>query len=237
MRHWWRSCPRLRGRNHPWWQGWWEPGEFTLADPLVTLQLAEQGTEVNILVDMGASYSAKWRSITRRCWYCNSSRSYWPTRKGCSLKPIKYRLGKQAGMHKSLYKPGCLTSLLRWDLLEQQNAEVKHKKGKLERGVKEDQLIEILSLALTDWEEQCDIPRNYGNPDWGTCRSVGVRDAQQGQQCSPDKLKAWASPVGVKQYLLRIQDHKGIKVIMDNILEFGPVIECESDSNIPVLPV
>lgn len=52
-------------------------------------------------------------------------------------------------MHKSLYKPGCLTSLLRWDLLEQQNAEVKHKKGKLERGVKEDQLIEILSLTLT----------------------------------------------------------------------------------------
>lgn len=36
---------------------WWEPGESTLADPLVKLQLGEQGTEVNVLVDAGASYS------------------------------------------------------------------------------------------------------------------------------------------------------------------------------------
>ena len=70
------------------------------------------------------------------------------------MNPIKYRLGKQAGIHKLLYTPGSLLLLLGRDLLEQQDAEIKFNRGKSELGLKEDQLIEILSLALAQiWEK------------------------------------------------------------------------------------
>jgi len=49
------------------------------------------------------------------------------------------------------------------------------------------------------------------------------------------KLKAGASPVGVKQCPLRIQDCGRIKEITDNFLEFGLLIECESKYNTPIL--
>ena len=35
---------------------WWEPGKFTVADPLFKLQLGEKDKEVYFLVGTGASY-------------------------------------------------------------------------------------------------------------------------------------------------------------------------------------
>lgn len=53
-----------------------------------------------------------------------------------------------------MYTSGSLLLLLGRDLLEQQDAEIKFNRGKSELGLKEDQLIEILSLALAQiWEK------------------------------------------------------------------------------------
>jgi len=51
------------------------------------------------------------------------------------------------------------------------------------------------------------------------------------------KLKSGAQPVKVKQCPLKLEGRKGIKEIIDNFINFGLLIECESEYNIPILPV
>jgi len=36
---------------------------------------------------------------------------------------------------------------------------------------------------------------------------------------------------------LRIEDRKGIKEIIDKFLQYGLLIECESEYNTPILPI
>jgi len=48
------------------------------------------------------------------------------------LKPVKFKLGKQLGVHKFLYMPDLPRPLLGPDLLEQFKAEIRFDKGKVE---------------------------------------------------------------------------------------------------------
>lgn len=51
------------------------------------------------------------------------------------------------------------------------------------------------------------------------------------------KLKPGEKPIKVKQYPLRIEDRKGIKEIIDRFIQYGLLIECESEYNTPILPI
>ena len=51
------------------------------------------------------------------------------------------------------------------------------------------------------------------------------------------KLKPGAQPVKIKQYPLKLEDRRGIKKIIDSFINFGLLIECESEYNTPILPV
>lgn len=41
----------------------------------------------------------------------------------------------------------------------------------------------------------------------------------------------------IKQYPLKLEDREGIKEIIDKFLEYGLLVECESEYNTPILPV
>lgn len=64
------------------------------------------------------------------------------------LKPLKFKLGKQIGIHRFLYLPNSPKPLLGWDLLEQLGVVITLKHETVELKEKENQLTEILSLAL-----------------------------------------------------------------------------------------
>lgn len=64
------------------------------------------------------------------------------------FKPLKFKLGKQVGIHRFLYMPNSPKSLLGQDLLEQLDAEIKFEAGEVRFRVKDESIIELLSLAL-----------------------------------------------------------------------------------------
>lgn len=64
------------------------------------------------------------------------------------FKPLKLKLGKQVGIHRFLYMPNSPKSLLGRDLLGQLDAEIKFEAGEVRFRVKDESIIELLSLAL-----------------------------------------------------------------------------------------
>lgn len=64
-------------------------------------------------------------------------------------KPLKYRLGKQWGIHKFLYLPKSPKHLLGRNLLKQLQVTIKFKNGEVILEVNDEQYIQALSLMLT----------------------------------------------------------------------------------------
>lgn len=158
-------------------------------------------------------------------------------KKAYFLKPLKYRLGKQIGIHKFLYLPGSPKSLLGRDLLEQLEAEIVFEKGKMELKIKEDQLINILSLALIQTEPKFEVPPEIVDQVYPGVWASEVPGKAKNAAPIVIKLKPGAEPVKIKQYPLKLDDRKGIKEIIDRFLQYGILIECESEYNTPILPV
>lgn len=71
---------------------------------------------------------------------------------------MKYKLGKQWGIHRFLYTPNSSWALLGRDLLEQLGAEIVVEKGKMKLRIGEEQLINVLSLALIQTDPKSEIP-------------------------------------------------------------------------------
>lgn len=153
------------------------------------------------------------------------------------LKPLNYRLGKQIGIHRFLYLPNSPKPLLGRDLLEQLEARIVFRKGQIEFQVQEQQLTEVLSLALLQTECHSKIPSEILDSVYpGVWASEAPGKAKS---ASPVviKLKSGAQPVRIKQYPLRLEDREGIKEIIDRFLKYGLLTECESEYNTPILPV
>jgi len=78
-------------------------------------------------------------------------------------KPLKYKLGKQWGIHKFLYMPSSPEALLGRDLLKQLGAKITFEKGEITLEVKDRQYIQILSLYLTSPPTEGKIPKEILN--------------------------------------------------------------------------
>ena len=156
------------------------------------------------------------------------------------LKPLNFKLGKQVGIHRFLYLPNSPKPLLGRDLLERLEAEIVFKQGIMELKVKENQLIEILSLALMDPEwsatstpEREEITNQVYPGVWAT----GIPGRAKHAIPIVVELKEGVSSVRQRQYPLRLEDRKGIEGPINNFLQHGLLVECESEYNTPILPV
>ncbi|XP_068026767.1 uncharacterized protein [Melanerpes formicivorus] len=155
------------------------------------------------------------------------------------LKPIKYKIGKQMGIHQFLYLPNSPKPLLGRDLLENLGAIIKFNKDKLELQVNEKQLITALSLTISCVETK---PENHNferilNKTYPLVWATDIPGKSKQAVPIVVELKVGAKPVIRKQYPLRMEDRKGIEPIIKRFLELGLLVECESDFNTPILPV
>ena len=193
---------------------------------------------MDFLVDTGASYSVlNQRLIPEDEEFVTVVGATGQQKKAYFLKPLKYKLGKQMGIHKFLYLPGSPKSLLGRDLLEQLEAEIVFESGKMELKIKEDQLINILSLALIQTEPKFEVPPEIVNQVYPGVWASEVPGKAKNAAPIVIKLKPGAEPVKMKQYPLKLDDRKGIKEIIDRFIQYGILIECESEYNTPILPV
>ncbi|XP_014812226.1 PREDICTED: endogenous retrovirus group K member 25 Pol protein-like [Calidris pugnax] len=155
-------------------------------------------------------------------------------------EPLRYKLGKQIGIHRFLYLPHSPKSLLGRDLLEQLGAVIVFNQGAMELKVKEDQLIEILSLALIHSEKPTVSSPELEEIINQVCPEVWATGTPgRAKNATPIviELKEGASPVRQKQYPLRLEDRRGIEGPIKNFLQHGLLVECESEYNTPILPV
>ncbi|KAJ7428361.1 endogenous retrovirus group K member 25 Pol protein-like protein [Pitangus sulphuratus] len=209
-----------------------------LGDPLVKIKLGEEKEELDFLIDTGATFSVlNQELIPKSDKYVQVVGATGQPEKAFFLEPLKFKIGKQMGVHQFLYFPNSLKPLLGRGLSENLGAVIEFKQGKIE--FKEEQIIEALSLAMSYVQPRQDnlnvnqiLDQVYpgvwatetpGRSKWATPIQI--------------ELQPGAKPVAKKQYPLRLEDRKGIEPTVENFLKLGLLIECESDFNTPILPV
>ncbi|XP_067999225.1 uncharacterized protein [Melanerpes formicivorus] len=203
------------------------------------MKLGEQENKLEFLVDTGATFSVLNQALLHLDEsYVSVVGATGQTEKAYFFKPLKYKYGKTWGLHKFLYMPNAPKSLLGRDLLEALGAEIKFNKGKVEFRVREEQLVEVLSLALMSPQQEKDgIKESIKDQVY-----PGVWDTEQPGRAKNAlpviiDLKPGAQPVRLKQYPLRKEDREGVLPIVEKFLKYGLLTECESAYNTPILPV
>ncbi|XP_051497575.1 uncharacterized protein LOC127395146 [Apus apus] len=158
--------------------------------------------------------------------------------KASFLRPLQFKIGKSAGIHKFLYLPEAPKSLLGRDLLEQLKAEIRFKDGEIEFKIPEDNYIEILSLTLTEPQnKEEEIDPEIKDQVYPGVWASGMPGKAKNAELVTIKLKEGAQPVRLKQYPLKLEDRQGVKNIIKDFLKFELLIECSSEYNTPILPV
>lgn len=196
------------------------------------------GREVEFLVDTGATYSVlNQKLMPEDKDFVTVVGATGRHEKAFFLKPLEYELGKQMGIHRFLYLPGSPRSLLGRDLLEQLEAEIVFEKGRVELRVKEDQLISALSLVLIQTDSFNETLLEIKDQVYPGVWESDVPGKAKNAAPIMVKLKPGEKPVKVKQYPLGIEDRKGIKDTIDKFLQYGLLVECESEYNTPILPI
>lgn len=107
----------------------------------------------------------------------------------------------------------------------------------MELRIGEEQLINVLSLALIQTDPKSEIPLEIINQVYPGVWATEVSGRAKNVTPIIIKLKPGEKPIKVKQYPLRIEDKKGIKEIIDRFIQYGLLIECESEYNTPILPI
>ncbi len=152
-------------------------------------------------------------------------------------KPLKYKLGKQWGIHKFLYMPNSPKALLGRDLLEQLGAKIIFEKGEITLEVKDQQYIQILSLTLTSLPSEGKINEEILNQVYPGVWATDVPGRAKSAPPVEVKVKEGRRPVRIKQYPLKKEDREGIRPVIEKFLQLGLLKECESEFNTPILPV
>ena len=121
------------------------------------------------MIDTGATYSVLNMDLMPLGEdYVTAVGATGQSEKAYFCKPLKYKLGKQLGIHKLLYMPNSPKALLGRDLLEQLGASISFNKGEITLEVNNQELIQIMSLSLTS------VPtEGGGNYQSSVSRSVG----------------------------------------------------------------
>ena len=116
--------------------------------------------EVEFLVDMGAPYSVLNQALMPLgSDYIMVKGATGQSEKAYFCKPLKYKLGKQWGIHKFLYMPSSPKALLGRHLLEQLGAKITFEKREITLEVKDRQYIQVLSLFLASPPTEGKFPR------------------------------------------------------------------------------
>lgn len=114
--------------------------------------------DVKFLVDTGATYSVLNTALMPiGDDYAMVTGATGQTEKAFFFRPLKYKLGKQWGIHKFLYMPNSPEPLLGRDLLGQLQATITFKNGEMTLEVNDQKYVEILSLILTTSEVMREI--------------------------------------------------------------------------------
>lgn len=122
-------------------------------------------------------------------------------------------------------------------MLEQLEAKIVFQKGKIRFQIQEEQLAEVLSLALIQTNNSTEIPKEILDPVYPGVWASEVPGRARNANPVVVKLKPGVKPVRIKQYPLRQEDREGIKGIIDRFLQYNLLTECESEYNTPILPV
>lgn len=120
------------------------------------------------------------------------------TEKAYFCESLKYKLGKQWGIHRFLYMPNSPWAPLGRDLLEQWGAEIVFEKGKTELRIGEEQLINVLSLALIQTELKSEIPLEITDQVYPGVWATEVPGRAKNVTLIIIKLKPGEEPVKVK---------------------------------------
>jgi len=121
--------------------------------------------------------------------------------------------------------------------LAQLNATMIFRKGQIEFKIEDNKSTEILSLALIQIIEKGEIPQDILDQVYPGVWVSGTPGRAKNADAIEIKLKPLTRPVKIEKYPLKLEDPRGIKKIIDTFINFGLLIECESEYNTPILPV
>ncbi|GAB0184622.1 hypothetical protein GRJ2_000927500 [Grus japonensis] len=202
------------------------------------MKLGKKQKKVEFLVDTGATYSVLNQALRPLGNdYIMVKGATGQSEKVYFCEPLRYKLGKQWGIHRFLYMPNSPRALLGRDLLEQLGAIIKFEKGEITLEVNDQQYIQIMSLSLTNVPIEGKISEEIANQVYPGVWATDVPGKAKNATPVEVKLKEGRQPVRIKQYPLRKEDREGIRPVIEKFLQLGLLRECESDFNTPILPV
>ncbi|XP_055647045.1 uncharacterized protein LOC129782742, partial [Falco peregrinus] len=205
---------------------------------LIKLKLGEEQEEVEFLIDTGATYSVLNQALMPLGNdYVSVKGATGQTEKAYFCKPLKYKLGKQMGIHKFLFMPNSPKALLGRDLLEQLEATIKFKKGEVTLEVNNHQYIQVMSLSLANTPIKREIDTRIIDQVYPGVWAIDIPGRAKNASPVIVKLKDGQSAVRIKQYPLKREDREGIRPNIERFIELKLLKECESEFNTPILPV
>ncbi|XP_074405872.1 uncharacterized protein LOC141730624 [Zonotrichia albicollis] len=183
------------------------------------MELGEGKKELNFLFDTGATFSVlNHELVPKSDEFVQVVGATGQPEKAYFLKPIKYKIGKQMGIHQFLYLPNSPKPLLGRDLLENLGAVIKFNKDKLEFQVNEEQLITAISLTISCVEPKPESQKIFAfeweSVDRGRKTQLTWTVLPQGWANSPTifgnplakELDKWERPLGDGTLLQYIDD-------------------------------
>ena len=193
---------------------------------------------MEFLIDTGATYSVLNQALMPLGDdYVVVQGATGQSEKAYFCEPLKYKLGKQWGIHKFLYMPNSPKALLGRDLLEQLGAKITFEKGEITLEVKDRQYTQALSLVLTSLPSEGKIDEEILNQVYPGVWATDVPGRAKNAPPVEVKIKEGQRPVRIKQYPLKKEDREGIRPVIEKFLQLGLLKECESEFNTPILPI
>jgi len=168
------------------------------------MKLGKEQQEVEFLAHTGATYSVLNQALMPLgSDYIMVKGATGQSEKAYFCKPLKYKLGKQYGIHKPLYMPNSPNAIQGRDLLEQLGAKITFEKGEITLEVKDGQYIQVLILFLTSPPTEGKIPEEILNQVYPGVWATDVPGRVKNAPPVEVRLKEGWQPVRVKQYLLK----------------------------------
>ncbi|XP_009324031.1 PREDICTED: protein NYNRIN-like [Pygoscelis adeliae] len=216
-----------------------KPEESSPAEPLVKIKLGEDETEIECLIDTGATYSVL-NTKKHELGY-DTVRIIGATGKPETrpfFKPLKFKIGKQWVTHQFLYLPGAPKPLIGRDLLEKLEAEIKFKNGEVEVSIPESKFVQASILLLQEIEQvKRKIPAEVEDAVIPVVWAGEIPGKSKRAEPVRIDLIPGSTPVRLKQYPLKLEAKLGLVPIIQKFLKYGLLRECESKYNTPILPV
>ncbi|GAB0210004.1 protein NYNRIN-like [Grus japonensis] len=123
------------------------------------------------------------------------------------------------------------------DLLSKLDAQIIFKDGEIRLLIPESKAIEARVFMLQDSSKEEQIPEVVDNAVTPLVWASEVPGRSKLAEPVKVTLKPGAKPVRQKQYPIKWEARKGLEELITKFLEYGLLVECESEYNTPILPV